>query len=456
MILLPHSHENEMAVISSMVEDSDVIDKVSFLSRDDFYSMPHKLLFDLIVEQYSKGNNVDAQLISDLVTDDMGGIAYLADIIKANSSTKNAVAYAKKVMALSIRRKAMAGYQEAIEKLSDTRIDHIDSIAEASNLVDEQLSRSAIGEVLTVEKLIEYSLNEMDKSSRPDIRVGLSTGIKEIDDRLGYQNLAIGEITYLGAQSKNGKTLFGNTIAARADLQDNEVCHIFSIEMPAVGMFNGVVSAMSGVPSNFYARQDYYSQYYSNQYDEWFGRWGKAAQELNESGKITIDDKKDVTMKYICSEMRKQHSLLENQGKVLRMVVIDHLHRISFDTSKKSMTYAMGDDVRMLKNTAAELGIAVLLLGQLNENCKDRNPTAFDILDTSRVRHEIQCFIGTRIFRENGVTRFGIYCDAHRYADHETLFHPAYMRLAAGVLRSLPDNEKNWTPNQSESNQQQQ
>lgn len=450
MILPPHSHESEMAVISSMVEDRDTIDKVSFLSKDDFYSLPHKLLFELITDEHAKGNEIDAHLISDLITDEMGGIAYLADIIKANSSTRNAVAYAKKVMALSIRRKAMASYQEGIERLSDTGVNHIESIAEVSTVIDEQLSRSAIGEVLTVDKLIEHSLNEMDRSSSPDIRVGISTGIQEIDERLGYQLLAIGEITYLGAQSKNGKTLFGNTIAARSQLLENEVCHIFSIEMPAVGMFNGVVSAISGVPSNFYARQDYYARTYPHQYDEWVARWGKAAQELNHSGRITIDDKKDVTMSYICSEMRKQHSLLENQGKILRMVVIDHLHRISFDTSKKSMTYAMGDDVRMLKNTAAELGIAVLLLGQLNENCKDRNPTAFDILDTSRVRHEIQCFIGSRIFRENGGTYFGIYSDAHRYADHETKFHPAYMRLAAGVLRTLPDSEKNWQPSQTE------
>lgn len=446
MILPPHSHDAEAAVIASMVEDNSVIDKVSFLSKDDFYAMPHRLLFELVSDQNASGNEVDLYLISDLVTEDMGGIAYLADIVKANSSTRNAIAYAKKVLSLSVRRKAMASYQEAIELISDPSVDHVESIANASSKIDEQLSRSAIGEVLTVEDLIEHSLDEMDRSSRPDIRVGISTGIREIDERLGYQYLAIGEITYLGAQSKNGKTLFANTIAARSVLESNEVCHIFSIEMPAVGMFNGVVSAMSGVPSNFYARQDYYQKAYPNKFDEWFGRWGSSVQDLHGSGKITIDDKKDVNMDYICSEIRKQCALLENKGKVLRLVIIDHLHRISFDTSKKSMTYAMGDDVRKLKNVASELGVAVLLLGQLNENSKDRDPTAFDILDTSRVRHEIQCFIGTRIFRENGGTYFGIYCDAHRYADHDTKFNPAYMRLAAGVLRTLPENEKNWTP----------
>ena len=115
---------------------------------------------------------------------------------------------------------------------------------------------------------------------------------KRLDERLGYQMLAVGEITIIGAPSKNGKTLFANTIAARCELLDEECAHIFSIEMPALGMFNGIVSAMSGVPANFYARQQYYSRTVPDKYDEWMARWGKAAHELKESGKITIDGRK--------------------------------------------------------------------------------------------------------------------------------------------------------------------
>ena len=114
-------------------------------------------------------------------------------------------------------------------------------------------------------------------------------------------------------------------------------------------------------------------------------------------------------MAYICSEMRKHAQLAQNKGKKLRVVFIDHAHRITYDCSQKPMTYAMGDDARMLKNTAADLGIAVVLLCQLNENSKDRNPTSYDILDTSRIRHEMQAFIGLRLYREESNTYFGIF-----------------------------------------------
>ena len=94
-------------------------------------------------------------------------------------------------------------------------------------------------------------------------------------------------------------------------------------------------------------------------------------------------------MAYICSEMRKHAQLAQNKGKKLRVVFIDHAHRITYDCSQKPMTYAMGDDARMLKNTAADLGIAVVLLCQLNENSKDRVPerhTTFWILRVFAMR----------------------------------------------------------------------
>lgn len=445
MIEPPFSNEAEVAVIASVLEDPNAMAKVSFLTSEDFFTLPHRLLFNLIESEFKKGNPHDLWSIGDRITDEMGKTSYVADIMKNNPSTKNVVAYARRVVDMAIRRKAIESYGEAIQNLTDRNLDLIDEVAKASSIIDKSLSRLSTGDVLTVEQLIDKSVNEME-SSLKDARLGISTGIHEIDCRLGYQNLAVGEITYLGAQSKNGKTLFGNTIAARSDLLENECCHIFSIEMPAIRMFNGVVSAISGVPSDFYARQSYYSKVMPSKYDQWMAKWGHAAQEINSSGRITIDDQKDVTMAYICAEMRKQSQLLNNKGKVLRLVIIDHLHRISFNTKDKSMTYAMGDDVRMLKNTAAELGIAVLLLGQLNENCKDRNPTAFDILDTSRVRHEIQAFIGSRIFRESGGTYFGIYSDAHRYADHETDFSTGYMKMQGGVIRSLQQGET-FSPN---------
>lgn len=449
LIAPPFSREAEMAVIASLIEDHSLMGKIEFLKADDFYMRPHRLMFELFVTETRKGESFDLNLLADKITDEMGGHAYFAEMVKNNSTTRNMVSYARKVVQLSIRRKTIEAWQKGIQELSDTNTNYIDEINKTSGEVDSSACRLNVNDTLDVQTLIEQSTEEMEKSLM-DARTGISTGIQEVDERLGYQMLAVGEITIIGAPSKNGKTLFANTIAARCELLNDECAHIFSIEMPALGMFNGIVSAISGVPANFYARQSYYSKVMPDKYDEWMGRWGKAAHELNESGKITIDGSKDVTMAYICSEMRKHAQIAQNKGKKLRVVFIDHAHRITYDCSQKQMTYAMGDDARMLKNTAADLGIAVVLLCQLNENSKDRNPTSYDILDTSRIRHEMQAFIGLRLYREEGNTYFGIYGHDPRFADHETKFHPAYMWMDNGVIKSLPEHNKHWTPSQTQ------
>jgi replicative DNA helicase len=440
MITPPYSAESEMSVIGCVLLKPESFSKVEFLKPDDFYIHQNRELFSIIIRERSKGVNVDLTLMSDLTTQELGGVSYIADMVKKVTTEANIRAYADRVLEMSLRRKAISVYQDSIDEMADPNVDYMHSVNHTSAKVDEQVNRLSVGVTLSVDDLIGQSADEMERTLL-EVRTGVSTGIPEIDKQLGYKNLATGEITFLGAPSKNGKTLMANTITARCDLADNEGAHIFSIEMPALGMFNGVVSAMSGVPANFYARQAYYSKSFPEQYSGWMGRWGEAAHQLNDSGKITIDDRKDVTMSYICSEIKKHYKLMESKGRRLRLVVIDHLHRITFDTKEKAMTYAMGDDVRALKNVASDLDIAVLLLGQLNEKSKDRNPTAFDILDTSRVRHEIQAFIGLRLFRQGQGTFFGIYSDAQRYADHETTFMPEYVKMSGGVVNSLAQGE---------------
>ena len=452
---LPHNEHIEQSVIASLLEDCSLIDRVSFLNVDDFYKRHHRELYKIMLDMHSKGESFDIQIIGHFISEreDLGGLAYLADIVKNNSTTRRIYQYAKTMCELSARRAAIKAYQDGIEAMMKKDTNCVLEIAKSTEMLDTALSKVAINSNrLTTEDLIEVTVKAMEESSQC-VRVGVSTGIQEIDDRLGYKNLAFGEITIIGAASKNGKTIFANTIAARCDLEPDECLHIFSVEMGAAAMFNGIVSAICGVPADFYARMDFYQNRYESRFSEWCARWGEAANNLQESDKISIDGTKDVTMSYICSEMRKNHQIMAEKGKKLKVVFIDHAQRINYDTTSKAMTYAMGDDAKMLKNTADELGVAVVLLAQINENSKDRHPTSYDILDTSRLRHEMQAFVGLKIFREEGKTYFGIYTDTDglRYADATTKFDPAYMQMRAGVINSLPEENKHWKPRDTNS-----
>lgn len=442
----------EQSVLGSCLIDNEAIDKVSFLECGDFYSRQHQVIFKKILEMHSKGDAIDAITISESFNDDelenIGGFAYLIEVSKNTPSARNAVAYADIVRDMSSRRKAIIAMQNSIEQLCDLRCKSVSVVSELEDELDKTFISAAEADVLTVNQLIDMSIKEMEYS-QSNARSGISSGIKEIDQRLGYRLIAFGEITVLGGLSKNGKTLTANTILARAGYQGNESAHVFSIEMPAIGMFNGIISAMSGIPSNFYDRQEFYSRVFPGEYDLMMAKWGTAAQELNQSGRVTIDGTKQVDADYICANMKKQFAIHRNNGKRLRLVVIDHLHRMDYKTGGQPLTYAIRDAVRKIKNTASELGIAVVALCQLRNDAEGKDPTSFYILDSSAVRHEMQAFIGTRIFRQDGGTYFGIYGDSQRYGDMDTLQKPAYMKLQGGVLRSLKDGEY-FTPEKTE------
>lgn len=444
----PWSSSAEQAVITAIADNQDRLEDISFLKSKDFYHRVHQQVFEMMQDMRNKGEFFDTAIIAGKFSEDMGGMSYFADMMKTRSSHINYIAYARQVLEFAVRRNSMDKYSDAIARLRDNNETSLDVISDVDESVTVDIARLSSGNYLTIDDLINHSLECMDHSST-ELSRGISTGIPEIDKQLGYRLMAYGEITAFGALSKNGKTLFANTVLARAELKENEVAKVFSVEMPAVGMFNAIISAKTGVPSNFYDRQAFYLQKYPELYDSWIAKWGIAAQEIRDNGKVTIDDKKECNVDYIVAEIRKHHSLLANKGKKLRLVMIDHFHRLDFDCSKKSMTYVMGDDAKKLKNVAAELDLSIGLLVQLKEDCKDRTPTAYDILDTSRLRHEIQCFIGFKMYRDNGGTYFGISSDTHRYADNETVFDTQYVKLAAGVIRSLGEGE-HFNPSQNQ------
>lgn len=441
----PFSQVAEQAVIGSILEQPESLRKVSFIGPNDFYMRPHRLIFEMMLEVDVDGKPADLVTIGNMVDDETGGISYLQDIWKNTPSAKNIVAYANEVLDLSIRRAIIAESLQCSEDMQNVRGNYLADLEQSTARINEQVSRKSHGNVMTIDELIGESIDEMDRSSR-NIKTGLSTGIVEVDERLGDMLLAFGEITILGGLSKNGKTLLANTITARLQLDEDEVGHIFSIEMTSAAMFNAVISARTGIPANFYRKQDYYARVYHHQYDEMYGKWANAAKELKESRKFKFDGKKEVDADYICSEMRKQAALAQVAGKKLRYVLIDHMHRMNYHNDNGPMTYAIRDAIRKIKNTASDLGVAVLMLAQLNNRAEGNDPTSFHILDSSSARHEMQAFIGVRMYRHNGNTFFGIFADSQRYADIETKHTPAYMILIGGVLSSLPEHMSGWTP----------
>lgn len=231
----------EQCVIGVCMMDREAAERVSFLSPDEFYLASHKMMFSVVKELLAEGEDINIVSMESRLDPELVPMSYIAEVNRY-ASLGSEVSYADIVRDMAIRRSLITKLHDTAECLADTRIKMIDSVAGLSSDLDDVIQSVSIGAVNSIKDLIAMTADRME-SSTIGIKTGLKSGIAEVDERLGDSFMAFGEITVVGGLSKNGKTLLANTINARLEMEENEVGHIFSIEMTTDAMFNSMISA---------------------------------------------------------------------------------------------------------------------------------------------------------------------------------------------------------------------
>ena len=107
----PHSVEAEQSVLGALMLDNRAFDAIADrLLADDFYRRDHQLIFAAIAELAAKGEPSDAVTLSDWLerkglSEDTGGLVYLAGLVRDTPSAANVRAYADAVRERSTLRK---------------------------------------------------------------------------------------------------------------------------------------------------------------------------------------------------------------------------------------------------------------------------------------------------------------------------------------------------------------
>ena len=86
------------------------------------------------------------------------------------------------------------------------------------------------------------------------------------------------------------------------------------------------------------------------------------------SKNLSIDDKSETTI-----DVMRSINWGINEG--YKFIIVDHLHELAFDDRRShiSLTEAMGDFVKRLRNTAQRNNVALLALSQLNREVEKRS-----------------------------------------------------------------------------------
>lgn len=216
-----YSLEAESAVIGSLLLNPKCFDDIEpILQSQDFYLVHHRHIFEAISVFAYNNKAIDILTLSEYfkekgVLEEIGGLAYLAEMVKNTPSSFNVEAYAKVVRQYSKQRQFLALGKFIISEVGQPKnSEQLDGLAEKiekqyTDIVLSQTDKSAAD----LADIFSKMFIKMEKSAlNADPVTGTPLGIQTIDTlTTGGQ---AGELIIIAARPAMGKTALSLTAAA--------------------------------------------------------------------------------------------------------------------------------------------------------------------------------------------------------------------------------------------------
>ena len=219
---LPNNIEAEQSVIGSILLNNEIFDDVSLiLSSKNFYDPIHKKIFEALEKLIYGGllaNPITLKNYFEKEKDDLNVPEYLVKITKFSTSSRQAIEYSKLIFDLYVKRELIKISGEVIDqaKLNDLEVD--------GQKIIENYEKSLFD--LAEKGSFSSSLIKFDEAMRQTIEmasnaykneegiVGVPTGLKDLDDRLG--GLHKSDLIIIAGRPSMGKTALATNIAFNA------------------------------------------------------------------------------------------------------------------------------------------------------------------------------------------------------------------------------------------------
>ncbi|WP_394820622.1 replicative DNA helicase [Pendulispora albinea] len=414
----PHDLDAEAAVLSAVLIDSMALDRVlEFLKPEHYYSEAHRRIYEACIELRQNGQPVDiVQVGSWLKNRDriqqIGGMAYLTEILNCAPAVANIAAYGKTIHEKWRVRQLIATCQRVA---AQGYIDYGDAQQYIDGAEQSVYELSRTSESSSVEKLISVmkkSFKQLtDAMQRGDRITGISTGFTRYD-RL-TAGLHPGDLTIVAARPGMGKTSFVLNVAVNAASpkgrelendpnqrweQEGAGVAVFSLEMPREQLANRMVCSegkvdVSKVRSGFLGQQDW-------------NRLTQAAAFLG-SLPIWIDDSPSLSILELRAKVRRLQAEYDRDpddngrgARKIGLVVIDYLQLMKGRDGVSSREQEISEISRGLKGLAKELKVPVIALSQLNRAVetrseKSKRPQISDLRESGAIEQDADniCFI---------------------------------------------------------------
>jgi len=380
----PQDIDTEKALLGSIMLNPNAMYEVAdIISPDSFYASKHKIIYEAMTSLFSKGDPIDLVTLSGRLKEkkqikQIGGSAYLSELVENVASPTSAGHYAQIVKAKHILRSLI----EAADHIGNLGFDEHRNIEEvmeeAHSKIFSVTSSTAIRKFSAIgESLSEaWERLEMLQKHKDAIR-GVPTGFPELDSILS--GLQKSDLVILAARPSMGKTSLALDIARQAAIGHNVPVGVFSLEMSTQQLVDRMLAAEAKVNS-WKLRTGRIKS------DDDYGRLHDAIDKLSEAP-IYIDDKSSNTVLSMRSVARRLKT-----EKDLGLIIVDYLQLITPTSTRASdsMVQQVTEISRALKGMARELDVPVLALSQLSRAIEQRRgkPRLSDLRDSGSIEQD--------------------------------------------------------------------
>jgi len=378
----PQSIDSEKALLGSIMLKPEVLfDTIDLINEKSFYAEKHRIIFGAMLSLFSKKEPIDLLSLSTKLKDkkqldQIGGSAYLTELVNLVPSASNAKYYAEVVQKKFILRNLIEA-AENIAQLGYSEEEELDDLLDSAEkkifkVANQKMSHSFISLKDTLGEAWER-LDKLHKSEK-GMR-GTPTGFKALDDKLS--GLQKSDLVILAARPSMGKTSLALDFARNAALLNKIPVCIFSLEMSSQQLVDRMLAADARVDS-WKLRTGQLSN------DGEFTQIRDSMARLSEAP-IFIDDEASnsvIKMRAVARRVKREHGL--------GLIVVDYLQLMTTSKNYDSMVNQITEVSRSLKALARDLEVPVLALSQLSRAVEHRGgkPRLSDLRDSGSIEQD--------------------------------------------------------------------
>ncbi len=442
----PYSLEAEHGLLGAMLKSPELIDTLSEdLSPEAFYFADNAEVYRAIKALKSAGKAVDFLTVGehiDVLPSGDRALGYCGQIVHGTPSVASAKTYAGIVRERAIDRSLYDLGNQAMEiaQGSEDTQTKVATIQAAAMAIDAGADGDEIVKAsdVLVEQL-EVWQERHDRLTRGETLMGLSTGLTDLDAKLG--GLQPEQLIIVAGRPGMGKTTLAAGWAVHAAIHQQKSSLVVSLEMSNGQLLDRAVASEGRIPLNLVK---------DGSACQTHGTELAAASAAVRKADLFFLDRPGSTVGRIRS-LARRHKLRYG----LDLLVIDYLQLMEGEGG--SRTEEVSGMSRGCKLLARELGIPVVLLSQLSRKCEERpnkRPIPSDLRESGAIEQDADVVIFVyrdEVYNENSTAKGIAEIIVGKGRDIETgtvraAFLGQYNRfenLAAGWVEPTPPERSN-------------